>query len=191
MCLQNVVAPVLGPDRFPLTISGGFSHTIFNDFTWNGQVSALNIVDNRAVCSWYSGFEYNRPDWFFWRLGVNEQQFSAGFGIGTKQIDIDYAFVYHPLGTLNSISVNIRYGYPTTDAELRAAQKMREIKNEKEEYLETYRKEKENIKFERERLEKEKKTAIMFIDARKVFEDKKYACGAGKDPGNIEDRPGL
>jgi len=130
--------------------------------------------------SWYSGFEYNRPDWFFWRLGVNEQQFSAGFGIGTKQIDIDYAFIYHPLGTLNSISLNLRYGYPTTDAELRAAEKIQELKNEKEEYLETVRKENENIKFERERLEKEKKTAIMFIESYKAFEDKKYAAAQSK-----------
>ena len=175
--MLNAIAPVLGPDRFPLTIRGGFSHSIFiKGLNWNGDISVLNVFTNELVNSWYTGFEFNRPDWFFWRLGANERQFSAGFGIGTKQIDIDYAFVYHPLETLQSVSMNIRYGYPTTAAELRALEKIDEMNKEKEELEENVKKQNEDIKFERERLNREKRLAVKFIEARKAFEDKKYVA---------------
>lgn len=191
LSVMNVVAPVLGPDRFPLTVRGGFSHNIFiKDLYWNGDVSALDIFTDQVV-NWYTGFEFNRPEWFFWRLGANEKQFSAGFGVGTKQIDIDYAFVYHPLETLQSVSMNIRYGYPSTEAELRALQKIEEMKKEKEELSEDARKQNDDIKFERERLNREKKLALKFIEAKKAFEDKKYAAASATLKEILKADPGY
>jgi len=173
--IVNAIAPVLGPDRFPLTLKGGFSHDLFRDFCWHGELSQVNILDTGSVTRWYTGFEFNRPNWFFWRLGMNEKQFSAGFGVGTKQIDIDYAFVYHPMDTLHNVSLNIRYGYPATEAEIRAQERIAEMEKAKADLSETEKKQNENIKFERERLEREKQIAVKFIEARKAFEDKRYS----------------
>ena len=174
LALVNAVSPILGPDRFPTTVKGGFSHVLFRDFSWHGEVSGLNLFSGDFVSRYYTGFEFNRPEWFFWRLGLNEKQLSAGFGIGSKQIDIDYAFIYNSLDTVHNISVNIRYGYPAADAELAASEKIEEMKKQKEELAEAERKEEENIKFERERLNREKKLALKFMEARRAFDEKRY-----------------
>jgi len=180
LSLLNAVQPVLGPDRFPLTARAGFSHVLFTNFTWHGDLEALNVFKSEYVSRWYTGFEFNKPDWFFWRLGANEQQLSAGFGIVTRQIDIDYAFVYHPLASLQSISLNLRYGYPATEAEIRAVEKINELNKAKADYAETIRKQDENIRFERERLKLDKILAVKFIEARRAFEEKKYELSLKK-----------
>lgn len=190
LCLQNAVAPALGVDTFPMILKGGSSHNVFiKDLMWHANLALVNLMNDKRLIRWYTGFEYNRPQWFFWRLGANEKQASAGFGVGTKQMDIDYAYIYSALDTLHTLSLNLRYGFPETEGEIKAEERIEEIRKEKEELVIAARKAADSIKFERERLRKERRLAVKFFEAQREFQNRKYESARDKLMDVLKDDP--
>lgn len=173
--LINVIEPQLGTDRVLLTPRFGTFHELF----LKGLFCSFDVVLNNSSTAssssnWYGGLEYQWPAWFRWRLGANEKQGSAGFGIATRQFDIDYALIAHPLDVVHMLTLNIRYGFETTQAEEKIAREWETLRRESQDEKAAIDKEQGRLRFERQRLEKEKRISIKLIRARQEFEDKKF-----------------
>ena len=169
----NLIPPRLGPDTFPMIMKLGFCRNLFyRKLSW---ATDLNFVlASKSPSYWNTGVEYNYTEWFKARFGLNNKQVAAGFGISTRQIDFDYAFAYHPLDFLHSLTINIRYGLLPTSAESKIAQDLDNLAREKKEHESAMKKEADIISFERERLKKETRLATAFMDARIAYETKDY-----------------
>ncbi|MFH1369033.1 MAG: PorV/PorQ family protein [Elusimicrobiota bacterium] len=172
--LINLVPPRLGPDVFPLVAKTGFKRSLFkNKLAWNTDLSF--IFTEKYFSSWATGAEYKITDFFKVRFGVNVKQVSAGFGLSTRQIDIDYSFTYHPLDFLHCLTLSLRYGVLPSVAEQKIKDEFGRLSEEKERYIERSEKLRDDIKFERERLKKERKLSMQFLDAKYAFEEKRYS----------------
>ncbi|MBN1823698.1 MAG: PorV/PorQ family protein [Endomicrobiales bacterium] len=173
--IVNAVSPVVGPDRFPLTPKFGTRQPLFvKDLHLNADIEVVNAFENEIVYKWFAGIEYNRPSWFWWRAGANEKQVALGFGASAKQVDIDYAFVHHPLDYVHSLTMSFRYGFAPTEAEKRIRQEWKELEEEKEDAKRQVEKEKEKIAFEKKRLKQQKEHTLMFMEAKRHYDNKKY-----------------
>lgn len=173
--LINIVPPALGADNFPLIARMGFAQNIFiRNLLWAIDYSFNNPIKGPVIGKWYTGLDLLWPEWFHWRVGCNEKQFSAGFGIAVRQIDIDYAMVYHPLDVIHCFTINVRYGFLPEEAEIKVQNDWDTFKKEKAEYFDMVKKENEKLRFERERMKNEQKLAVKFYEARVNFENKKF-----------------
>lgn len=173
--LINIVEPQLGTDRVLMTPRLGTCHEMFIKRLYGSLDIVLNNASNASSSSnWFAGVEYQWPGWCFWRLGANEKQGSAGFGVATRQFDIDYALIWHPLDVVHMLTLNIRYGFEVTRAEEKVARDWDTMRREAEDEKAAIEKEQGRLRFERERLEKEKRLTVKIIRARQEFEDKKY-----------------
>jgi len=197
LSLMNLVPARIGEDSFPFAPRLGFWHGMFrNKLGWTADFLLMNLGGpGNQPGRWYTGLEYRQPEWLFWRIGVNQKQVAAGFGISTRQIDFDYAIAYHPLGLLHTITLNIRYGMLPSEAEEKVKNEWDMLKAEKEEYAEQRKKDLDRIRFENEKLNLTRKLTLQFMEARRLYDDKEYSGSRklleailARDPGMEEAR---
>ncbi len=174
--LFNIIPSKLGRDEISFFPRVGIRHNFMDkDIYLNFDFSFYNIFRGDIVNRWFFGAEYNSPEYLFWRFGLNQKQISAGLGLDFGKIGFDYGVLFHPLGFLHYFTVNIRYGFEPTAAEIKVKEEMGNLKEERERFAERRKIEKQLAKLERERLEQERKVSLIFLRARKKFDDKKFA----------------
>lgn len=178
LSLINLLPPQLGADSYPLVARAGFCRGLFSEkLSLTMDVHFINLLTAGPLAMrWFSGLEYFWSPWLEWRIGLNQKQASIGFGISTHQIDFDYAFIYHPLDVIHSITLNLRYGFLPTEAEKRIRRDWDDLKKEKDEYKLEKEKELRRLRFEVEQLKIKTKLSIKFVNARKEFDEKKYSA---------------
>jgi tetratricopeptide (TPR) repeat protein len=184
--LLNIIPPRLGPDTFPVVPKFGFRHELLH----NRLYFSGDIYPAGTVLQWAGGMEYRWPEWFHWRGGINTKQASAGFGISTRQMDLDYALIYHPLDFMHAFTLTVRYGFAPSEAELKVHRQWDDLAEEKLRYEEMKKKEKETIHAEIGRLGREMKVSVLFFKARRQFDARKYAAARKILEGILANDPG-
>jgi tetratricopeptide (TPR) repeat protein len=147
---------------------------IKNSLFLNSDLYAVDAAGSNASLRWGLGVEYVNPAWFSWRLGVCQKQASAGFGISSRRVDFDYAFIYHPLDFIHMITLTFRYGFLPSREELLIDEKRQEFQKEKEEYLKEKIFQEEKMRAETKKIRLEQELSIKFIKARQEFDDKNF-----------------
>ncbi|MEK7287985.1 MAG: tetratricopeptide repeat protein, partial [Elusimicrobiota bacterium] len=138
---QNLAAPRLrlkdGEDKFPLTLRVGPS------LGWEVGPSACSLAleglwlkpfQNRRVARWAMGFEIEpgKRSPLLFRIGLNNREWTTGFGIKDGPVSFDYAVAFHELGLLHRLGFTFRYGYvsPMAQRNLDAQWKLLRSKEE-------------------------------------------------------------
>ena len=124
--VQNLISQTFGDsdDKLPLVIKVGSGYRLIPDrlllaFDFSGN-SASNLMGNYSV-----GLEAKITSLISLRLGSNQQQFSAGFGLAYKKFNLDYALTSHYLGLSQRFSFNMKFGQSLTEIKT-ALQRQRE-----------------------------------------------------------------
>jgi len=177
LSLANVLPSGLGPDDMPFVPRLGFWHGLLPALSLTADMQLTGFFQSaNPVTRWFGGVEYSWPEWARWRCGVNQKQASLGFGISTRQIDFDYALLYHPLDFIHSFTLTIRYGFTVTEAERNVQRDWDALAKEKEEYRIKKEKDEKRIRFEMERLARASKLSVKFLEARREFDEKRYGA---------------
>ena len=177
LSLANVLPARLGTDDIPFVPRIGFWHSLLPALSLTADMRFIGLFrSGDPVSRWFTGVECRWPEWARWRCGLNQKQASLGFGISTRQIDFDYALLYHQLDFIHSITLAIRYGFTVTEAERNVKQDWEALAKEKEEYRIKKEKEEKRIRFEMERLARSSKLSVKFLEARREFDEKKYGA---------------
>src|SRR3989339_131281 len=152
LTLSNIIPARLGTDVFEFVPKAGYSRILIpGKLTAAVDLHILNLFQSgNLVSRWFAGLEYDYPKMAHWRVGANQKQFSAGFGFSTRQIDFDYAIIYHPLDLIHSFTLTVRYGFILTEAEERAKSEWENLKNERIEFENKSANELERVRFEKE-----------------------------------------
>ncbi|MHB9154949.1 MAG: PorV/PorQ family protein [Endomicrobiales bacterium] len=173
--LMNLVPASLGPDRLPLLLRLGFRHAFMSKkLFWSADADPLDAFTGARSVRWATGLEYRRPEWLFCRFGLNQKQVSAGFGITSRQFDLDYAAAWHPLGFLHTVTMSFRYGFMASEAQRQVEKEWDALRSEKESFFREKRSEDERVRREAEKLRKDAAASVKFEKARWAFEEKKY-----------------
>jgi tetratricopeptide (TPR) repeat protein len=174
----NLVQPQLGTDIFPVITRIGFWHGFFaNKLGLTTDVSIYNLFGNSTSTSdpsWFYGLEYAYTDWLNLRLGANNQQFSSGFGVKMRHVDFDYAFVYHPLDFIHTFTVNVRFGFQPTEAEIKVRESMDDLSLQRSDYLKRKNFEDERMKGESKKLKLQIKLTMDFNKAWGLYNQEQY-----------------
>jgi hypothetical protein len=174
MTLANLLPAQLGEDRFPLALNAGCCHAVFHRACSVNLDLALVDPAGAAAVRWGAGVEYRYVDWFALRAGMNFKQASAGFGLTAKDMDFDYALIYHPLGLLHAFTLSMRYGFVPSVAEEKAQAEREELAREKETFRTFQKQTEERLRGERGRLRRDELLNAHFMEAQRKFENRQY-----------------
>jgi hypothetical protein len=179
LALMNVLPGKMGEDDLPAVARIGFLHRFFQKkLNLAFDASFIDVLKNQASTRWYMGIEYFLYEWLSLRGGVNQKQISAGFGLNQRLIDLNYAFIYNPLGLVHSVTLNLRYGFLPTEAEKKAKEDLDEINTRRADAAQAAKAQQKEIDAERQQLDRDRKSTMQFLKAYDVF--KKGDFGAAK-----------
>lgn len=171
--LQNIVQPRLGEDVSPKVLKLGVSRAyIPRRLYLYGDLSSVN-----QSMKYFVGTEYFYVPWFSLRAGLNVKQLSIGLGFKTRQLDFDYAFIYHPLEILHAISLTCRYGFEVTEAEEKIRTEWNVMNYQKQLDLKAINEERSKMSKEKEGLKLQFLITAKLLEAKNVVEAKKYEEG--------------
>ncbi|OIO72580.1 MAG: hypothetical protein AUJ85_09910 [Elusimicrobia bacterium CG1_02_37_114] len=172
--LQNVLPLQLGPDNSGTNIKMGFTREFFQpEIKIMVDLYLLN-ASARNVIKYGMGMEYKLFNQFPVRVGINQREITAGFGITSRAIDFDYALGIHQIDFINKFSISTRFGF-IPEIEKEVIEERISRLNEAEKQLEEKRGiTKKEIKEEREKLKSESWINTQLAIARKCFEGSEY-----------------
>lgn len=174
LVLQNILPLNFGPDAIGQNIKTGiFSKLSENKLIFAADIYLIDIFSSRQF-RWGTGLEYSPIENLFFRLGVNQQGISYGFGVGAKNFNFDYALSSHQLDFTHKFSVNLRYGFTPTEEERTAKARYDKILSEKKLIEEDLALEQSRISGRRQELKIETWAASKLLEAKGLIELKKY-----------------
>lgn len=135
--IQNVVPFTSGDtdDRLPLNFKLGMGYKLFE----NRLLFAIDLNKNASmpgsVIDFYSlGFEANIMQYLVLRLGKNDRELSAGFGVKYRLMGFDYAVGIHDyLGMSHRASFEIKFGASMKELQAKRDRELLELADEKSE----------------------------------------------------------
>ncbi|MFH1415905.1 MAG: PorV/PorQ family protein [Elusimicrobiota bacterium] len=122
-CIQNIIRPGIKlkneTDRFPMNLKTGISKSILEGkVTGAIDLDYINMMGaNSKFVKCHLGCEYAPYEFIALRAGYDYKEITAGFGLNTPSISMDYAFGVHATGTKHRISVSSRFGLLPTEAQ--------------------------------------------------------------------------
>ncbi|MBI4668946.1 MAG: tetratricopeptide repeat protein [Elusimicrobia bacterium] len=137
--LGNIIAPALKlkseKEKFPLVLKAGPSYNFYigrREFTAAAEVMTTKPKAGKFVKRWGLGLDScllpgKTP--LFMRLGINQREYTAGFGMVNGPLSFDYAVALHELELAHRFGLSIRFGYlsPLAQKKIEAEwQKLRE-----------------------------------------------------------------
>ncbi|MFH1369661.1 MAG: PorV/PorQ family protein [Elusimicrobiota bacterium] len=111
LTLQNVISGMLSEtdDKLPIVFKIGTAYKLFGDrllIAFDiGRKSRSAAIDTFAI-----GAESAINKMFTVRLGRNQDETAAGFGVNWKNFKLDYAMALHYLGSSHRVSFNTKFG---------------------------------------------------------------------------------
>ncbi|OGF50730.1 MAG: hypothetical protein A2231_05690 [Candidatus Firestonebacteria bacterium RIFOXYA2_FULL_40_8] len=138
--LQNFLAPQITlrstAENFPVNLRVGGSIDLLDGMLLGtADVSLMNLLARGTDYAsgviyakrWNAGIEYRPGAGFAVRAGLNQREFSAGFGYRTSDFDIDYAVGFHEMGIKHMVGLKARFGLLPTEQEKWLIEKEKEV----------------------------------------------------------------
>ncbi|OGS21889.1 MAG: hypothetical protein A3J83_04685 [Elusimicrobia bacterium RIFOXYA2_FULL_40_6] len=179
LAVQNIIPVQIGggpsADTAGANLKAGLMNAFLRDkFIGYLDASMLGLGSSQSALRWAAGLEYKVSDSFWLRGGLNTREFSLGFGLMTDKIDFDYAVSAHPIDFVHKLSVNIRYGYTPTEAELKMQAQSEALADERAKYLEEKKIQKAQLREEQRKLKIENWVHTKMFIAQDHFRKDKY-----------------
>lgn len=164
--LQNLLEPTLklkdDTTKYPMNLKAGISyHHQLIDKLEDEIIISIDVDKSRLTeLKRHAGIEYSLYKILSLRAGLDQQDWTYGFGIGYKGFRFDYAYAGQELGDTHKFAVNLSLGQ--TVEEMR-----QELRNKEEKEL--------NKRLEDELARREQQQAqLAFSKGKGLFEDKQY-----------------
>lgn len=157
--LQNILEPSLklknDTTKYPVNLKAGVS------YHRGGLIISVDMDKSRVTeLKWHSGIEYSIYKTLSLRIGLDQEDFTCGFGIRYKGLSFDYAYAGQELKDTHKFAANLYLG--------KTVEQMRQVLIKKEE-------EELNKKIEEELSKKEQlQTQLAFTKGKDLFNTQQY-----------------
>jgi len=141
LAFQNIIPPRLKlkeeGEKYPLVVRSGISYkfpVLRRPLLLSTDFSMLRSGNGKNPVRWGTGVEWEafktRGIPFLFRVGMNQREYTFGFGFRKGPFSLDYATSLHEIEILHRFGITVRFGSSSPQSESRLEKKWEEIREQ-------------------------------------------------------------